>query len=99
MKKYNRVRPVSAPHASQGGLVGFFQLILGLLLWIVMLIVFAIGAYATWFAGSLAYLLHRHITAVPWWFALGCTLLLFPATLIVIAIAAIAKILEHPHHR
>lgn len=96
--KYNRVRPVAPvpPHASQGGLVGFFQLVVSLLIWLVMMVVFAIGAYSVWFTSSLAHLFHRPIKIIPWWFALGCTLLIFPVTLIVIAVSAIVKILQHP---
>lgn len=93
--KISRVRKVPQfPHSKGSGIAAFFQLFIGIILWIAMLILFAIGAWAAWFGRSLSSLLGKPLNVVPWWFSWGLTLIVFPVTVLVILIAEFTKIIQ-----
>ncbi len=95
--KISRVRKVPAfPHQRGDGIAAFFQLFLGILIWIFLLLIFAITAWAQWFGTSLSYLFGKKQNVVPWWFSWMCVLLVFPLpfTALVILVAEFAKIVN-----
>jgi hypothetical protein len=95
--KISRVRKVPQfPHQKGIGIAAFFQLIIGILLWIFAILLFAIGAWAAWFGMSLSYLFGKTHNIIPWWFSWMCVLLVFPLpfTALVVLIAEFAKILN-----
>jgi len=90
--KISRVRKVPQFPRQKGlGIRSFFQLLIGIILWVFMIILFAIGAWAMWFGASLSYVIRKPKNIVPWWFSWMCTFLLFPFTAVVILIAALVK--------
>ncbi len=93
--KISRVRRVPHfPHPKGNGISAFFQLLLGIIIWIIAIVLFAIGAWATWFGRSFSYLLGKSQNLVPWWFSWLCTILVFPFTALVILVAEFAKIVQ-----
>jgi hypothetical protein len=93
--KISRVRKVPQfPHQKGTGIAAFFQLLIGIFLWIMMILLFAIGAWALWFGRSLSYLLGKQQNIVPWWFSWMCVFLLFPITAITILITGFAKMIQ-----
>lgn len=95
--KVSRVRKVPTfPHQRGNGFTAFFQLLGGILVWIFLLLIFAITAWAQWFGLSLSYLLGKTHNVVPWWFSWMCVLLVFPLpfTALVILVAEFAKIVN-----
>lgn len=97
--KVSRIRRVNKipkfPHPKGEGLSYIFQLIFGILLWIILIIFFAITAWALWFNSSLAYLFSKPNNTFPWWFGLLCTIFVFPLTLFVNLLAFVVKIINH----
>ena len=90
--KISRVRKVPQFPRPKGLSIGsFFQLLIGIVLWVFMLILFAIGGWAMWFGLSFSYLMRKPRNVVPWWFSWMCMLLLFPFTVLVILIVAMIK--------
>ncbi len=72
------------------------QLLFGLIVWIVLLVVFAAVMYVNWFSSSLVYLLnmvHPKQYTIPFWFSALVTIFLFPVTLFVILVGAFLKII------
>jgi hypothetical protein len=95
--KISRVRKAPRfPHQKGISISSFFQLLIGIFIWILMIILFVIGAWAAWFGRSLSYLLGKNRNVVPWWFSWMCILLVFPIPIItlVILVAEFAKIVN-----
>jgi len=97
MEKFNvrRVRP-DFPEYKTGGVTGFFQFLLALLIWAGLLFLFAFTVYTNWFCRNLYGLLVRinlKPSLVPFWFGAVLVILIFPLTLAVILINQFVKIL------
>ncbi len=93
--KISRVRKAPQfPHQKGFSITGFFQLLIGIFIWIIMIILFAIGSWAIWFGKSSSYLIGKSHNIVPWWFSWMCVFLLFPFTALVILVAEFAKIVN-----
>ncbi|MBT3348742.1 hypothetical protein HN954_03785 [bacterium] len=91
--KFSRVRKIPAfPHKTSSGIFGVFQFLIGLVIWIGLLILFAIGLWSWWFSRSIVRIFKFRNLKIPWWFGWLCTIFVFPATVVVILIAELKKI-------
>ena len=92
VRKSNKVPKF--PKLKGRGFANILQLIIGILLWIGLLIIFAITAWSLWFNTSLASLMGKKPNTFPWWFGVLCTIFIFPFTLFIILIAFMVKVIE-----
>lgn len=99
MKKYPQVRRVRRPEYNEKApfLVGLWQFIVGIFIWIMFIVIAGITIYSQCFSNSLVNILRLFKNQnyhVPGWFSIICTIFFFPLTLIVILISTLSKIIH-----
>jgi len=97
MKKYPQVRRVRRPEYNDKVpfLLGVWQFIVGILIWMAFILITAITIYAHWFTQALQNIISLFTNKpvyIPLSLAIVCTIFLFPLTLIVILISALITI-------
>ena len=96
MKSVRRVHS-HRPEYSEYKTGGFLGALLGAILWLGAIIVFLFVAYVSWFQRSLAGLIEiftQQPTTVPFWFGAILTIVIFPATLAIILIRELVRIIK-----
>ena len=97
MKKYPQIRRVRRPEYNDKVpfLVGLWQFIVGIFIWIAFIVIAGITIYAHWFTQAVQNILSLFSPRnfhIPLSFAIVCTIFLFPLTILVILISALITI-------
>ncbi len=88
--KVSKVRKIPQfPKATGNGLSNIFQLIIGILIWIGLIITFLVVSWALYFNSSLASLLRKPASCIPLYLGIICTIFLFPVTVFIILLSFI----------